>query len=151
MKKVLWIGLLALSLFMSANGSPLSAAESFVEKMRQYTGHALSSDEIRQVLVGNTLVRETKGKGYAQIPYKQFTYYPTAEKRVTNCTRRSCYIFKGVWSAKPGEGYCHENKKGGTRCYPDVRVFIEGNDVKIKFSKRKTRTWTLLPGKHTYY
>lgn len=114
MKKILF-GLVLFAFSLCMYGSPLSAAESFVEKMRQHAGHALSSDEIRQVLVGNTVVRERLSKWGKW--YKIYTYYPTPNMRELGYTN-GLDSFEGPWSAKPGGVYCRRRKMGGWVVFP---------------------------------
>ena len=152
MKKVLF-GLLmfALSLCIYAYGKPLSA-QTFAEKMQPYSGRVLNADEIRQVLIGNTITREATTKNAND--YNVYMYYRTAKLREVHFSVMWRDDFEAAWSTEPDLGYCYERRGGGTRCFSKVRISIEKNDVKIKFSrvnkkgKKKSVTFTLLPGKH---
>jgi len=112
-----------------------ASAESFVEKMKPYVGRVLNADEIRQVLVGNTLYHSAESK---KGRFRDIFYYFRTKTELTIVHEvQAPGGFNTTWSVseKNGKGrYCRKSlRHGGKFCRWNTRLSIVDGDVMVTF------------------
>lgn len=112
-----------------------ASADSFVEKMRPYTGRVLSADEIRKVIVGHTLYRSAESK---KGRFRDIFYYHRTKTELTIVHEfQAPGGYNTTWSVseKNGKGrYCRKSlRAGGKFCRWNTRLSIVDGDVMVTF------------------
>jgi hypothetical protein len=121
--------------------------------MQKFAGRNLNGDELKQVLIGNSLKRVHQGRGAKSRKWRTAYWYYKDEKNVRlTTTNENAGDLDSTWSVTKEGTYCHVARIGNASyCKRFTKIVIEDGTVKVMQTGEngeKLQELILLEGKH---
>jgi hypothetical protein len=126
---------------------------SFLAKMQKFAGRNLNGDELKQVLIGNSLKRVHQGRGAKSRKWRTAYWYYKDEKNVRlTTTNENAGDLDSTWSVTKEGTYCHVSRiENASYCKRFTKIVIEDGKAKVTQTNKDgegRQELILLEGRH---